>query len=110
MWFFLCFWQRRAGGGEGGNGYSTTYYIFFLTVTGFPVTEEQLKEVAQHSGVLEIDDDFTESEFRTKCGRIILMPVEHHVDPAECTEAYKNLKKEILSNCLTNTILSLIHM
>lgn len=91
---FSLFLAAAGRGGEGGNGYSTTYYIFFLTVTGFPVTEEQLKEVAQHSGVLEIDDDFTESEFRTKCGRIILMPVEHHVDPAECTEAYKNLKRK----------------
>ena len=32
-----------------------TYHIS-LTVTGFPVTEEQLRDVAQHSGVLEIDE------------------------------------------------------
>ena len=39
-----------------------TYHIS-LIFTGFPVTEEQLRDVAQHSGVLEIDDDYIESEF-----------------------------------------------
>lgn len=53
-----------------------------------------MKEVAQHSGVLEIDDDFIESEFRTKCARVIPMPAEHHVEPAECAEAYKYLKSK----------------
>lgn len=79
--------------------HSMCHYIFFqqlikylMTVFGFrlfaglPVTEEQLKEVAQHSGVLEIDDDFIEHEFRIKCGSIIPMPVEQHVEPAECAE------------------------
>ena len=69
-------------------------WILFLTITGLSVTEEQLKEVAQHSGVLEIDDDFLEPEFRTKCCRIIPMPVEQHVEPAECTEAFKYLKRK----------------
>lgn len=47
-----------------------------------------MRDVAQHSGVLEID-----AEFRAKCARIIPMPVEHHVEPAECAEAYKYLKR-----------------
>ena len=52
--------------GGGGGGREKKLYdlpcclILFLTITGLPVTEEQLKEVAQHSGVLEIDDDFLE--------------------------------------------------
>lgn len=65
-----------------------------LEECGFPVTEEQLRDVAQHSGVLEIDDDYIESEFRAKCARIIPMPVECHVEPAECAEAYKYLKRK----------------
>ena len=78
---------------SGGGGGMDTYHIS-LTVTGFPVTEEQLRDVAQHSGVLEIDDDYIESEFRAKCARIIPMPVECHVEPAECAEAYKYLKRK----------------
>ena len=35
-----------------------------------------------------------EPEFRTKCFRIIPMPVEQHVEPAECAEAYKYLKRK----------------
>jgi len=77
-----------------GGGMDTSWLtIVSFTVTGFPVTEEQLRDVAQHSGVLQIDDDYIEAEFRAKCARIIPMPVEHHVEPAECAEAYKYLKR-----------------
>ena len=31
---------------------------------GWPVSEEQLKQVAAHAGVLEIDDDFLDARFR----------------------------------------------
>ena len=91
--FFVLGWG--GGGGEERKLYDLPCcLILFLTITGLPVTEEQLKEVAQHSGVLEIDDDFLEPEFRTKCCRIIPMPVEQHVEPAECAEAYKYLKRK----------------
>lgn len=88
LFFFFCKGERR-------KLYDLPCcLILFLTITGLSVTEEQLKEVAQHSGVLEIDDDFLEPEFRTKCCRIIPMPVEQHVEPAECTEAFKYLKRK----------------
>lgn len=52
-----------------------------------------MRDVVQHSGVLEIDDDYIEAEFRAKYARIIPMLVEHHVEPTECAEAYKYLKR-----------------
>ena len=52
-----------------------------------------MRDVAQHSEVLEIDDDCIEAEFRAKCARIIPVPVEHHVEPAECAGACKYLKR-----------------
>jgi hypothetical protein len=58
---------------------------------GFPVTEEQLAEVAQHSGVLEIDNDFLPPEIRRKCEAII--PFPEKVEPSDCADAYLYLKQ-----------------
>lgn len=32
---------------------------------GWPVTEEQLQDVAGHAGVLEVEDDFLDARMRT---------------------------------------------
>ena len=60
----VLIWQWGKGGGGGGVGYSMTYHSL-LDCYRIP-TEEQLKEVAQHSGVLEIDVDIIKSDFRSK--------------------------------------------
>jgi hypothetical protein len=36
-----------------------------------PLTDDQLKEVALHSGVLEVEEDFLDAEFRKKCEFLI---------------------------------------
>ena len=38
-------------------------YTCFTFIAGWPVTEQQLKDVAEMSEVLEIEQDFVESEF-----------------------------------------------
>ena len=35
------------------------------------MTEEQLREVAMESGVLDVDDDFLDADFRAKCEQIM---------------------------------------
>ena len=42
----------------------------FLSL-GWPVAEEQLREVANHAGVLEVEDDFLDARFRRECERLI---------------------------------------
>lgn len=58
---------------------------------GWPVTEEQLQEVAVHAGVLDIEDDFIAPDFRAKCER--LMPHIEEVDPGDCADAFRYLKQ-----------------
>ena len=60
---------------------------------GLPVTEEQLREVAELSNVLEGTDDFLSTSFRQECERHI-----EHVDavkPSEAAMAYLYLKENI---------------
>ena len=72
------------------------YRILSINVShsclGFLVTEEQLAEVAQHSGVLEIEDDFLPLETRKKCEAIIPFPAQ--VKPSECSNAYLYLNRK----------------
>jgi hypothetical protein len=58
---------------------------------GIPVTGEQLEEVAQVSGVMDVEDDFLSPNFRAECERIIPYPKE--VEPNECKEAFIYLKE-----------------
>lgn len=74
-----------------------TMCILLLTLfLGWPVTEDQLKDVAELSGVLELDDDFIESEYREKCERIIPFPGD--VEPDQCADAYVYLKDNLLNS------------
>lgn len=57
---------------------------------GLPVTEEQLQEVAELSGVLEGTDDYLEAGFRRECERHI--PDTSDVEPAQAANAYLYLK------------------
>ena len=65
-----------------------TFHLNFIT--GLPVTEEQLKEVATQSGVLTVPDDFLQPEFRAECER--LLPDSETIRPHECRDAYIYLK------------------
>ena len=49
------------------------------------MTEDQLKEVSIHSGVLETPSDFLHPDFRTACEDLIPSPGE--VEPKHCMVA-----------------------
>ena len=70
--------------------YKLQLMIVFSWFAGFAVTEEQLKEVAEESGVLDVPDDFLPGDVRTKCQKII----EHQdVKPEDCRDAFVYLKE-----------------
>ena len=75
------------------------YFVYSIQLlsyyfTGFSVTEEQLKDVAEMSGVLEVPQDFLSTEMREQCSAIIPYPTE--VEPNECYDAFKYLKHNLL--------------
>lgn len=49
--------------------------ISLYVYSGLPVTEDQLREVALLSGVLDAEQDFIQPEFRSACERILPNPV-----------------------------------
>lgn len=60
---------------------------------GLPITEEQLKEIAELSEVLEGTDDFLDPEFRTRCE--VVIPNVDDIEPAEASNAYLYLKANV---------------
>ena len=69
-------------------------YKCHLFLIGWPVTEDELKEAALHSGVLSVEDDFLDATFRSKCEKII--PYPDQVKPNECKDAFLYLKEKFL--------------
>jgi hypothetical protein len=59
--------------------------------TGLKVTEEQLKEAATQSGILQAPDDYLEPHVRAECERLI--PDHDTIKPSECQYAYLYLKQ-----------------
>ena len=57
---------------------------------GLQVTEEQLREVAEVSGVLIGTDDYLDGDFRKECERHI--PNTNDVEPSQASNAYLYLK------------------
>jgi hypothetical protein len=55
------------------------------------VSEEELQEVAMNSGVLEVETDFLEEDFRAECERVL--PYPSKVEPSECRNAFLYLKE-----------------
>ena len=53
---------------------------------GWPVTEEQLREAANHTGVLEVEDNFLDARFRRECERLI--PNTEKIEPEDCVAAF----------------------
>lgn len=66
----------------------------YMPNLGFPITEEQLKDVAETSGVLKVSQDFISPEFRAQCLSII--PYPDQVEPNECYDAFIYLKTAFL--------------
>ena len=56
----------------------------------FPITEQQLMEVANLSNVLDATGDYLEPNFRVECERHI--PDTNGIEPAEAANAYLYLK------------------
>ena len=59
-----------------------------------------MEEVANHSGVLEIDDDYVEQEFREKCQELI--PYPERIIPEECEDSFLYLKENIPQEYLSS--------
>lgn len=57
---------------------------------GHVITEEQLREVAEFSGVLDNTDDFLDDTFRQECQRHI--PDTDDIKPAQASNAYLFLR------------------
>ena len=57
-----------------------------LKFSGWPVTEEQLEDVAKYSEVLETGSDFLEEDFRKSCEDLV--PFPERVEPSECMDAF----------------------
>ena len=55
------------------------------------MSEEQLKEAAEQSGVLNVEDDFLDPAFRMECERLI--PNIQDIEAKDCREAYLYLKQ-----------------
>ena len=60
---------------------------------GIPITDDQLREVAEFSPVLEGNDDFLDDDFRQECQRHI--PNTEDIEPAQASNAYLYLKDHI---------------
>ena len=60
------------------------------------VTEDQLQEVAEMSGVLEVSENFLDDAFRLECERHI--PNTDEIIPAEASNAYLFLKANFEEN------------
>ena len=58
----------------------------FILLLGNYVTEEQLIEVAEYSEVLNIPNDFLESDFFERC--ISIIPYSERIENGEWYDAY----------------------
>lgn len=55
------------------------------SLSGWPVTEDRVKEVSLNSGVLEAPSNFLHPDFRKACEDLIPSPEE--VEPKHCMDA-----------------------
>ena len=65
---------------------------------GIPVTDQQLAEVAQLSGVEDMEDDFLEEDFRKECERHIADTDD--IEASEAANAYLFLKANFDENSI----------
>eukprot|EP00794_Sanderia_malayensis_P018736 gene18736-20625_t len=68
------------------------FHCFLLHVTGWPITDDELKEVAELSGVLEHEDQYLPVDIENQFKQIIADP--KGIKPNDCVDAYLYLKHE----------------
>eukprot|EP00794_Sanderia_malayensis_P000706 gene706-9204_t len=68
------------------------FHCFLLHVTGWPITDDELKEVAELSGVLEHEDQYLPVDIENQFKQIIADP--KGIKPKDCVDAYLYLKHE----------------
>ena len=74
---------------------------------GLPVSEENLKEAAEQSGVLNVEDDFFDPAFRLEWEHLI--PNVQDLEAKDCREVYLYLKQNFnVSSIWTNIFVILI--
>ena len=78
--------------GELCNFLPTLNRTSFLFI-GYQVTEEQLRRIAQPSGVLRSDNDYLDPGFRTLCQNYL--PNPHELRNDEWVRAYFKLKTDL---------------
>lgn len=64
-----------------------------LPIQGKIINQEDLAEIALHSNILDVEEDYLEADFREKCENLLPNPVD--VLPIDCAKTYC-LLKEIL--------------
>lgn len=70
---------------------SVTYYL--NCIVGWKIDEQQLKQVAELSEVLESNDDYLDSDFRESCARIL--PDPQNLEPSHCADAFLFLRERL---------------
>jgi hypothetical protein len=61
-----------------------------------------LEEVANHSGVLETEDDYLEQEFRERCEEVI--PHPERIVPENCVDSFLYLKHNMPESYLASVL------
>ena len=64
-----------------------------LYILGWKIDEQQLKEVAELSGILESSNDYLDSDFRDCCARIL--PDPQNLEPSHCADAFIFLRERL---------------
>ena len=64
-----------------------------MSVLGWDISEAQLEELANESGVLKVNDDFLKIQFRQACEDVIPAPAD--VDSRDVQNAFIYLKENI---------------
>lgn len=72
-----------------GGKFNTSIFVF----VGWPLTVEQLEEVATLSDVLSKNDDYLPQNFREKCEQVIADPLA--LDLKDISYAFRYLKNNI---------------
>eukprot|EP00794_Sanderia_malayensis_P000649 gene646-1317_t len=86
---------RLKGGGENSMKdwrNITKFILAFLKDQGWPITDDELKEVAELSGVLEHEDQYLPVDIENQFKQIIADP--KGIKPKDCVDAYLYLKHE----------------
>ena len=71
----------------------SAFMIMISCFLSWIVSEEELQQVAINSGVLEVETDYLDKDFRTECERVL--PYPSKVEPKECRAAFFVSEREL---------------